>query len=227
MRVHQQIPLDLSVRPAHGREDFLIGPENREAVAWLDRWPDWPSPALMLCGPAACGKSHLAAVWQQKSGACFLRPDSLGSEGAEDLTKNNGHVIIDGLDPWIGDSAAETTLFHIFNIFREQKRFLLLTLRMNPAQGDFALPDLASRLKASPLARIFPPGEDLLGAVLIKLFHDRQLAVSQDVIGYIVPRMERSFAAARDIVEAADHMALSQKRAVSVPLMRQVMAGMV
>jgi hypothetical protein len=68
----QQLPLDLAYRPALGMADFVIAPGNRDAVAWIDRWPDWPSHALAIHGPKGSGKSHLAHVWQARSGAVFL-----------------------------------------------------------------------------------------------------------------------------------------------------------
>lgn len=224
--VHRQLPLDLEMRPVMGREYFLLGPSNKDAVNWIDRWPEWPAPALFICGPAACGKSHLAAVWRDKAAAQVVRPEALASQSAEDIAALGEHLVIDGLDPWLGDRAAETTLFHLYNMFREGRRTLLLTSRMNPTQSEFAIPDLASRFRAAPLAAIKPPDDMLLASVLIKQFADRQLTASNDVIKYILPRMERSFAAARDIAELADRAALAQKRAISVPLLREVMDRM-
>ncbi len=226
MHSAQQIPLDLGARPALGRADFLISCANRDAVEWIDRWPDWSTPTLILSGPVASGKSHLAAVWQDKTGAKVIHPDTLLSQNAQDIANTAPSLIFDGLDPWLGDRAAEETLFHLYNMFKEEKRSFLITMRMAPSAVLFAIPDLSSRLRAAPLAMIHAPDDDLLSAILIKLFHDRQLAVSADVIQYILPRMERSFSSVRDLVERADHRALAQKRKISIPLMRDVLAGM-
>lgn len=226
MRHARQIPLDLETRPAMGREHFLLGPGNRDAVAWIDRWPDWPAPALFLSGPPASGKSHLAAVWKQKAKASTIRADALVSMNAEDIAAQGENLLIDGLDPWIGEREVETTLFHLYNMFREGGRWMLVSARMSPAQADFTIADLASRLRAAPQALIRAPDDALLASVLIKLFSDRQLAVGNDVIRYILPRMERSFTAARDLAERADRAALARKRGISVPLMREVMAAM-
>ncbi len=223
MKAATQIPLDLEMRPVMGREYFLLGPANQDAVSWIDRWPEWSAPALFICGPAACGKSHLAAVWRDKASAVHVRTDFLVSHTAEDIAALGEHLVIDGLDPWLGAREAETTLFHLYNIFKENKRSMLITSRMNPTQSEFAIADLASRFRAAPLASIKPPDDILLGSVLIKLFTDRQISVSNDVIKYILPRMERSFGAARDIVENADKAALAQKRGISVSLLREVM----
>lgn len=226
MNSAQQIPLDLAGRTALGLEDFLIGPCNQDAVSWIDRWPDWPAPVLVINGPAASGKTHLAAVWRDKSGAQIIKPDRLISNTAEDIARTAQSIILDGIDPWLGYEEAETTLFHLYNIFKEEQRTFLITMRMAPSHADFAIADLASRFRAAPVATIHPPDDMLLGSVLIKLFSDRQLKINNDVIKYILPRMERSFSAARDLVAQADSMALSQKRGISIPLMREVMANL-
>jgi len=222
----QQIPLDLSMRPALGREDFLIGPGNADAVAWIDRWPDWPAPLLVISGPAASGKSHLAAVWGDKSEAVLVGPDALNNKTADELSGLGKTLVIDGIDLWLGSRDAETTLFHLYNIFKEEQRTFLVTSRMNPTQSDFVIADLASRFRAAPVATIKSPDDMLLASVLIKLFTDRQLPVGNEVISYILPRMERSFVAARDIVGKVDRLAYSRKKAISVSLVRQVLLEM-
>lgn len=220
---HQQIPLDLGHRSAYRREDFLIGPENSDAVGWIDRWPEWPAPVLILSGAAASGKTHLAAVWRDKTQAVNVRAELLDTASADDITAMGQHLVIDGVDPWLGAREAEETLFHLYNIFKEEGRSFLVTMRMPPARMEFSLPDLASRMRAAPVMMIQPPEDTLLASILIKLFSDRQLSVSNDVIRYILPRMERSFAAARDIVALADQMALAEKQKISLPLMRKVL----
>jgi chromosomal replication initiation ATPase DnaA len=219
----QQITFDLGHRAAHGRQDFLVAPSNRDAVAWIDLWPDWPAPALVLHGPAASGKTHLAAVWAEKNKAAFVDTTNLGTQGADEIAQQAEHLVLDHVDPWFGDRDAETALFHLYNIFKEEKRSLLLTTRLAPVHGTFALADLASRLRAAPAVAIQPPDDTLLAAILVKLFADRQLQVGQDVISYVVPRMERSFAAALDLVATADKIALAEKRNIAVPLMRRIL----
>ncbi len=222
----QQLPLDLGFRHAFQRSDFHIGHSNSDAVGWIDRWPDWPAPVFILQGPAASGKSHLAAVWQDKAKACIIKPEMLTTHSADELIAMGDSFVIDALDPWLGDRVAETTLFHLYNMLKENQLTMMVTMRMSPTQADFIIADLASRFRAAPSVQIHAPDDMLLSSVLIKLFSDRQLRLSNDVITYLLPRMERSFAAARDVVERADHIALSEKRGISVPLMRKVLADM-
>lgn len=216
-----QLPLNLGHRDARGREDFLIAPCNRDAVALIDRWPGWSAPVMVLCGPAASGKSHLAAVWRTMSGAAEI--DLSQGVSADELFTRGDHLLVDATDAFIGDREGETVLFHLYNMAKEQNKTILMTARAAPRHLDFKIPDLASRLRAAPLAAIAAPDEELLGAVMVKMFADRQVNVADDVLTYVLPRMERSFAAARDIVEKADHLALSEKKPVSVSLMRRIL----
>lgn len=219
-----QIPLDLGSRTAQGRDDFLVAKCNAAAVAWIDRWPGWTGPFLILHGPASCGKTHLGAVWRVQADAKTIDPEDLARHSAEHIAARSHHLLIDGLSPWpAGDAAAETALFHLYNMFKEQGRSALLTMRMAPQTADYRLPDLASRLRAAPSVRIAEPDDEILSGILVKLFYDRQIPVGADVIHYILPRMERSFAAAHTLVETADRLALSLKKPVTVALLRDIL----
>ena len=222
----EQIPLEFPVRSAMGREDFMIGESNQDAVIWIDQWPNWPAPALFLGGPAASGKSHLAAVWQNKTKATEIAPKDLLESEAEALAARGKHILIDGIDTWLGDKQAETTLFHLYNIFKEERRTLLLTGRAVPSKIDFAIPDLSSRLRAAPCSIIKSPDDTLLQNIIVKMFADRQIVIGKDVLKYIAPRMDRSFKFIGDIVAESDKLALSQKRPVTIPIIREALSSL-
>jgi chromosomal replication initiation ATPase DnaA len=212
-----QLPLDLGHRASYGGDDFLVAPCNEAAVAWLDRWPDWPGPGLALWGPAGCGKTHLAHVFQARSGARQIQPAALSQDSLAILAGGNGELALDGAPP-----IDERALLHLHNLLAERQGHLLILSREAPARWDVRLADLASRLAAMPAIRIDPPDEVLIEGLLVKLFADRQLAVQPEVVTYLLRRMERSFEAARQLVARLDRESLARRRPVTLPLAREV-----
>lgn len=223
MKQARQLPLDLGHRTAMGREDFLIAPSNQDAVAWIDLWPEWPAPALVLYGPVSSGKSHLAAVWAERSKAARAAAGEVSDRNADELARRGEHLVIDDADRLIGDVAGEKGLFHLYNIFKEEGRTILLTMIDAPVRRAFALPDLASRLRAAPCVAIREPDEALLAAILVKLFNDRQLRVGAGVIPYLLPRIERSFEAVHSLVAAIDRESMVSHNPITVKMVRAVL----
>ena len=216
-----QLTLDLAGRPALGREDFLVAPCNETAVAWIDRWPEWPGGVLVLCGPAGAGKTHLAKVWQAASGAEDLDAETLTAAGFNPL-EGAACRCLEDVDRRLGEGGPdlERALLHLFNATRERGGQLLLTARAPVGRWKIDLPDLASRLGAAQSATLREPDDQLLRALLVKLFADRQLRPEPKLLEYLLARMERSFDAARDLVDAIDRAALSRKKPVTKALAR-------
>ncbi|MGY9006007.1 MAG: HdaA/DnaA family protein [Alphaproteobacteria bacterium] len=217
-----QLTLPFTPHQSLDGEDFLEAPCNGEALAWIDRWPDWPGPALAVVGPAGSGKSHLARVWAAKCNARFIGIDDLADiiESGDMDTP----VVFDDADRSMGNAHSEQMLFHFLNHIQTLRGMLLLTGNSAPARWSVQLPDLASRLGAIGVAEIGLPDDGLMGPLLVKLFSDRQVHVSAEVINFLAARMERSFDAARRLVAAADARALAEGRAVTVPLVRELLA---
>ncbi len=219
----QQIPLDLGHRTAMGRDDFLVTTSNQDAVAWVDLWPEWPAPALVLYGEEASGKTHLGAVWAERANAICIKASTFCEDSAREIVAQNQNVIIEDADSLIGNLSGEKGLFHLYNIFKEEQRSFMMTLLEPPVRRQFALPDLASRMRAAPTVAIREPDDQLLTALLVKLFSDRQIRISAEALNYIIPRIERSFSAVRNLVEAADSRAMIEQRKISIPLLRELL----
>ena len=218
------LPFDLAPRPALGREDFLAGTSNAEALAWIERWPAWTGPGLALVGPAGSGKTHLAAIWRARAGAVVVDRAALAADVADALGAAR-HALLEDADR----AVAERPLLHLHNLVVERGGNLLLTAREAPSRWAIALPDLRSRLGALPVATLGPPDDALLAAVLVKLFADRQLRPAPDLVAFLVPRLERSFAALGRAVGVLDEAALAEQRAITVPWARDALtrAGLI
>ncbi len=218
----RQFTLDFEHRPALGHDDFVVAGANRDAVAWIDRWPDWPAVGTVIVGPPGSGKTHLTSVWKSRSGAGLIGFEALETDPAIALLGEETAMVVEGLDHPVSKQA-ETELLHLFNVLAERQGSLLLTARTAPAQLPLSLADLASRVRALPVIRMQQPDDALLGAVLRKLFADQQLSVGQEVIRYLLRHGERSFAAARRNVGTLDRAALERKCEISVSLVRDIL----
>ncbi len=206
-----QLPLDLANDAASGRDDLIVTPANRQALAHLDSWPDWPAPIAVLAGPVGAGKTHLSAIWSQQAGAQFV---AMNDDFSQQLEQPSNIVVEDVS----AEDLDETWMFHLINTVRANNGSLLITSRVWPGQWRVQLPDLQSRLKLAQLIELHEPDDALLGGVLSKLFSDRQIQVEPPVVNYLVLRMERSLACAQGLVEALDELSMSHKRAITKPL---------
>jgi len=217
----RQLALALDHPESFAREDFLSGAPNAAGFSLVENWPDWPSRAMVLIGPEGSGKSHLAAIWAARSGARFLAARALAAANLT-IALATGALVLE-------DAAAggfdERTLFHLLNLAREEEAFVLITARTSPTLWTIAIRDLASRLKALPAVAISAPDDGLLRAVLVKHFTDRQLAVDESLVTYVLTRIERSFAAAQAIAARLDEEALRRKRPLTRTLAAEILRG--
>ncbi len=215
-----QLVLDLPHPAGLGLADFLPAPSNRQALDAVLRWPAWPAPACVLVGPPGCGKSHLLSIWAERAGAVVLQGHELW-EPAEPLRRLGGAAGCAVDDA--AQLADEAILFHLYNRIVERRGSLLLTADRPVAAWGLALPDLRSRLLTAWSVAIRPPDDQLLAALLVKQFADRQIKVEAEVVAFLVNRIERSFAGVRAAVSALDRASLRARRPITMPLARLVL----
>lgn len=192
----RQLPLPLAYHVGRGIADFFVSDANRDAFRLLSDPRRWPIPVALLLGPPESGKSHLARIFEARTG---------------------GRVADEA-----GPDSDEEALFHAWNAASPAQP-LLIVARAEPRTWPVALPDLASRLEATPRVAIQPPDDALLAAVMRKRFRDLGLEVAPEVVDFALARIERSFASIARAVEALDAAALAQGRRVTVPLARQLL----
>jgi chromosomal replication initiation ATPase DnaA len=207
----RQLVLALDHSVSFAREDFLRGPSNTAAFTLIDQWPDWPDRIVAVIGSEGSGKSHLAAIWAEATGARILSAKLLS---VTDLPAAlaTGALVIEDLE---ATSFDERALFHLINLAREERAYVLITARVAPASFPFTIRDLVSRLRAIPVVALSAPDDTLLRALIVKLAADRQIAVDDELVNYLANRIERSFEAARTAVQTLDEEAMRQHRPVT------------
>ncbi|MEM1020581.1 MAG: DnaA/Hda family protein [Pseudomonadota bacterium] len=211
-----QLPLDLEWPSDYSDEAFIQGPANQAAYDWIKRWPDWPQNTLAISGGRGAGKTHLASLAAEQSGAITL-PACLLHQLE---WRQHRHFVIENGPP---EAAGEPILFHIINWVRECDGSLLITGCKPPAQWPVALADCASRLRAMMHVAIAEPDDTLLTQLLYRLFERKGVRLAPDVSQYIIARIERSFAGVKSCVLRVNHLSMVKKAPISINLVRQAM----
>jgi chromosomal replication initiation ATPase DnaA len=211
----EQLRLNLHQPLTFRRESFVVSACNAEAAARIDAWPRWTLGALALVGPAGAGKTHLALAWASRAGARIADFETLDPE-----TDINGPLLIENADRGFTGER----LFHLLNRAGDPEHGVLLTARSPPATWPAALPDLRSRLNALPVVELDQPDDGVLGGALRRLFAERLIRPSPELIAYLVARMERSVPAAAALVDRLEAASSGQGRPLSRSLAREVLA---
>lgn len=213
-----QYALPLALPAIYAEDNFTVGAPHRDAWQWVSSWPQWPAHALILCGEAASGKSHLGHIWQRKSHAHTIEAKTLAD--ADIASMGNQNWLVEN----IHHATDQEALLHLYNLTREQKQWLLLTSALPAQQLPFTLPDLSSRLLSLPSAAIQPADDETVAALLRKQFADRQLKVEDDIIAYLLPRIDRSYIKINSLISGLDHAALARGKKLTIPLIREQLA---
>lgn len=182
---------------ARGSETVVMGPSLVPVIEALQAAERWPFRTAILAGPPRSGKSLLAR-WFAESGA--------------------GEVV-DG-----ADALPEDEVFHRWNRAQADGKPLLLVANRAPGEWKVALPDLASRLGAALLIEIAPPDDELVAGLVAELSARRGLVLGEQVLSYLLPRLERSHAEIELLIETLDRLSLERKAPVTISLVRDALA---
>lgn len=211
-----QLRLKLEHGPRLDREGFISSVSNEEAIRRLDSWPSSHGGVLALIGPPGSGKTHLANAWAERTGATHITTAALAESGAVGI---EGSVLYDAADI----APHGETFFYLLNRAERGACALLLTGRTPPAAWSADVADLRSRLNAVRVVELHEPDDELLRGVLLKLFRERNIRPSLELLAYLASRIERSIPAAQAVVVALDETAIAEGRPVNRALARTVL----
>ncbi|MAR79341.1 MAG: hypothetical protein CMM18_03820 [Rhodospirillaceae bacterium] len=203
--------------PAFERKDFIVSSSNFEAVSWLDKWPNWEKSGIFFYGAPGSGKTHLIHSWKFKTGGLILNEKNSSNFSINKIYENK-HLAVDN-----ASKIPEKTLLHVINICIEEKGTIFILDREAPARWEVSLKDLESRLRAMTTVELKNPDDKLIEQLFFKLFYDRQIKINDDVVKYLVKRVERDFEYIQSIVEIIDTKSFSYKKEITIPFVAGVL----
>lgn len=216
-----QLSFSLPKKETLDRDNYFVSQANQGAVSLIEDWINWPSRKLILVGSEGSGKTHLGHLWAGEVGATIINATTLMEQQISELSK--APVLVEDINEIQRNQPVEIVLFHLHNLLYSEGHSLLMTSQILPGRLSFSLKDLQSRIEASIIAKLHPVDDDLLGAILIKMFADRQIYFSDKLLTYVLSRVERSYTAAKLFVEEVDSKAMTESRVIGKRLVRDIL----
>lgn len=219
-----QLPFHFDIEQTYLEEDFLRNHTNSLAWEAIGSWPNWTSYGIILFGLPKTGKTHLSHIFHKRSQGIFLEKEMLKElDQFETLIFPGKGYIVEDVHSWIVNF--ENSFFHLCNLVKERKAFLLMTAETSPQAWGIRLADLKSRLSLFPIFRLDSADDELLEAILIKKVSEMQIELEASVRRYILTHSERSADSLIKFLEDLNQTSLTFQRKITIPLVKEVMSS--
>ena len=213
-----QLLLELDYKTNFNEHDFYLSKSNSNAFNLINRWPDWEKKILNISGEKFSGKSHLANIFKLKSKAFLVRGNKIDNSIFKSL-KLYESIIIDDFE----ECNDEEILYSIFNLIDQDNKYLLINSLKSINKIKYKLPDLASRSKNCLYAEIENPDDELLFAIILKNFSDRQIKIEKKIINFIISRVDRSYRKIDEFIYKVDELSLKKKKPINLKTIKEIL----
>ena len=218
MREVDQKLLNFAVNESFNENDYYVSSSNYFAKNIIQTWPKWEKKIINITGEKYCGKTHLSTIFKIKSNALYLYSNKINNNSIKRIKLYNS-IIIEDLD----ESFDEKLLYSIFNLIEQDNKYLLISSIKPIDTMKFKLPDLVSRLKNCIIAKIEQPDDDLIYAIILKSFSDRQIKLDNKIIDYIIKRIARSYSKMQEFIYKIDELSLKRKKPIDLKTIKEVL----
>ncbi len=199
-------------------EDFFVSESNFFAYSLVLKWPNWGKNVLNIYGEKFSGKSHLSNIFKKKFGAIKIDANKINNNFLEDF-KTHQNLIVDNFN----ENIDEEKVYSLFNVVDRDSKFILIN-SINPINNlDIKLKDLVSRLNNCIFAQINLPDDDLIFAILVKNFSDKQLQINKKYIEYIIKNIDRSYEKIYEFINKIDQTSLKMKKPIDFKTIKEVL----
>ena len=217
MRELDQKLLDFGITESFDENDYYVSKSNYFAKNIIEAWPKWEKKIVNLAGEKYYGKTHLSNIFKKKSNALYLYSNNIEDKILKKIKLSNS-IIIEDLD----ESFDEKLLYSIFNLVEQDNKYLLISSKKPIDTMKFTLPDLLSRLKNCIIAKIEQPDDELIYAIILKSFSDRQIKLDNKIIDYIIKRIARSYSKMHEFIYKIDELSLKKKKSINFKIIKEI-----
>ncbi len=199
-------------------EDFFVTKTNEDIFNLLNNWPKWEKNFLNISGEKYSGKTHLINIFLKRFGGFKIEANLFNNDYLKEI-KIHQNIILENLD----EDVDEKLIYSLFNIIDQDNKYLIVTSNNSIVNLQFELKDLISRTKNFLLYQINKPDDDLIFALLLKNFSDRQISIEKKLINYMIKRIERSYGKIFDLIYKIDEISLKMKKQIDLKIIKQVL----
>ena len=213
-----QLLLDLDHKKNFNDHDYYVSNSNHFAFNIVEKWPKWEKKILNICGEKFSGKSHLANIFKSKSNALLINQNEINDDVFKKI-KLFESIIIDNFN----NNLNEKLIYSIFNLVDQDNKYMLINSEKPINEIKFKLPDMISRSKNCLVAKIESPDDDLIFAIILKNFSDRQIKLEKKIIEFIINRIDRSYSKICEFIYKVDELSLKKKKPINLKTIREIL----
>ena len=218
MRELNQLLIDFDIKRTFNDHDYYVSDSNYFAFNLIDKWPKWEKRILNISGEKFSGKTHLANIFKSKSSALFLNEREINNDVFKKI-KLHESIIVDGFSNRID----ENLTYSIFNLVDQDSKYLLINSETPLGEINFKLPDLVSRSRNLLHSKINPPNDELIFAIILKNFSDRQIKLEKKIIEFIINRIDRSYSKISEFIYKVDELSLKKKKPINLKTIKEIL----
>ena len=213
-----QLLLSLDHKKSFNEHDYYVSKSNYYAYSLINKWPKWEKKILNICGEKFSGKTHLSNIFKSKTNALFIKANEINDEIFKKI-KLHENIIIDDFDK----KYDEKITYSIFNLIDQDNKYMVINSIIPINEIQFKLPDMLSRSKNCLSAKIENPDDDLIFAIILKNFSDRQIKVEKRIIEFIISRIDRSYSKIYEFIYKIDELSLKKKKPINFKTIKEIL----
>ena len=218
MRDLNQLLLNFEHKQNFKDEDFYVSDSNFYAYKIINSWPKWEKKFLNICGEKYSGKTHLSNIFLKNFKGIKINSTSFKNEDFKNL-KIYENIVLEDFDKNIN----ENLIYSFFNFIDQDNKYLIINSSIPISEIDFQLKDLRSRTKNCLVAKINKPDDELIFALILKSFSDRQILIDKKLIDYITKRINRSYGKIYEFIYKINEVSLIKKKSIDFKIIKEVL----